>query len=121
MSKEILAEVKIIAFRDFARETLDDEGKLTTKPGQRMFHFLLGLADGESVSIGQLRGGGHRLSQMYHGLTPRTIGRDLRYLIDIGLIKLVGDKITANVDVMRDFMPSSSGPPLPSLRSPNAS
>ncbi len=41
--REILAEVTLIAFRDFARETLQTHGKLGTKAGERMFHFLLGL------------------------------------------------------------------------------
>lgn len=109
---QILGEVKTIAFRDLAREVLDTEGKLTTKPGQRMFHFLLGLADGESVSIAQLLRGGHPLSELYHGLAPRTVGRDLDYLVDMGLIKMEDDMVTANVALMGDFMPSSIGMPL---------
>jgi Fic family protein len=111
---QIFEAVKTIAFRDLAREVLDREGKLTTKPGQRMFHFLLDLADGESVSIGQLRKGGHHLSRFYHGLAPRTVRRDLDYLVGMGLIKMEGDIVTANVDVMGDFMPSSIAQQQPS-------
>ncbi len=63
----ILAEVTTIAFRDFARERLAEDGKLGTKHGDRMFRFLLGLPE-EPVLISQLRKGGHPLSELYHGI-----------------------------------------------------
>jgi Fic family protein len=102
--QEILADVTIIAFRDFARQQLDADGKLGTKPGERMFHFLLGLPD-EPVSVMQLRKGGHPLSQLYHGLTARTLSRDLNYLSDRELIKIdEHNRIHANVEIMKEFM-----------------
>jgi Fic family protein len=101
--QEILAEVTIIAFRDFARETITTDGKMGTKPGERMFHFLLGLA-GNSVSIAQLRKGGHPLSELYHGVTAKTISRDLNYLRSRGLIRIDKDTIQANIEVMTHFM-----------------
>lgn len=101
--QEILAEVTIIAFRDFAREALTTDGKMGTKPGERMFHFLLRLA-GNSVSVAQLRKGGHPLSELYHGVTPKTITRDLNYLRSRSLIRIDKGIIQANVEVMRNFM-----------------
>lgn len=98
--QEILSEVTIIAFRDFARASL--EGKLTTSSGERMFHFLLGLPR-HPVSIAELRTGGHRLSKYYHGLTSRTISRDLNYLKSKGLIRVEGDVVRANLEVMERF------------------
>lgn len=108
--QEILSEVTVIAFRDFARERLADDGRLGTKPGERMFHFLLGLPD-EPVLVSQLRKGGHSLSQLYHGVTAKTLSRDLNYLESRGLIRVEGGRITANIDVMKDFMPSRPLPP----------
>lgn len=98
----ILAEVTTIAFRDFAREALSHDGKLGTKPGERMFHFLLGLPD-EPVSVTQLRRGGHPLSVLYQGVTGRTISRDLNYLESHNLIKIENGMISANLDVMEHF------------------
>jgi len=101
--QEILAEVTVIAFRDFARETLTLDGKLGTKPGERMFHFLLRLP-ADPVSISQLRKGGHPLSELYHGVTAKTLSRDLNYLQSRQLIRIEEGKIRANVEVMRHFM-----------------
>jgi Fic family protein len=101
--EQILAEVTIIAFRDFARERLAEDRKLGTKHGERMFHFLLGLPE-EPVLISQLRKGGHPLSQLYHGIGPKTISRDLNYLESRGLIKIERDQIRANVEVMKQFV-----------------
>jgi len=102
--QEILAEVTVIAFRDFAREALTNDGKMGTKPGERMFHFLLQLA-GNSVSITQLRKGGHPLSELYHGVTAKTITRDLNYLRSRGLVRIIDkDTIQANIEVMTHFM-----------------
>ncbi len=101
--QEILAEVTKIAFRDFAREQLTTDGKLGTKPGERMFHFLLGLPD-EPVSLEQLKKGGHPLSALYHGVTAKTVSRDLNYLKEKKLIRIESGRIRANVEVVREFM-----------------
>jgi Fic family protein len=101
--EEILAQVTTMAFRDFARETLASEGKLGTKPGERMFHFLLGLPE-QPVSVSQLRRGGHPLSVLYHGVTAKTLSRDLNYLLSRGLIKIEDGGIRANIEVMNEFM-----------------
>ena len=100
---EILTEVTKIAFRDFARSQLTTDGKLGTKPGERMFHFLLGLSE-DPVSVDQLRKGGHTLSRLYRGVTGKTLSRDLNYLSDRQLIKIVNNRITANVELMQEFM-----------------
>ena len=52
---QVLDQVLLISFRDFAREVLASHGKLGTKPGERMFHFLLDLAG--PVSLKELRSG----------------------------------------------------------------
>ncbi len=99
----ILSEVKVIAFRDFAREVLSHDGKLGTKPGERMFHFLLGLPV-EPVQVSQLRKGGHPLSQLYHSVTAKTLSRDLNYLEKRGLIRIEDGEVSANVKVMEGFI-----------------
>jgi hypothetical protein len=68
-------------------------------------HFLLGLP-GEPILVSQLRKGGHPLSQLYHGVTEKTISRDLNYLKNHKLIKIEGGQVSANVEMMRAFMPA---------------
>jgi Fic family protein len=102
--EEVLQEVTVIAFRDYARETLMTEGKMGTKPGERMYHFLLALA-GQPVSLSALRRGRHPLSQFYRGVTPKTLTRDLNFLRSNGLIITDGDEIRANLEVMKRFVP----------------
>jgi len=100
--QEVLQEVTIIAFRDYARETLMADGMIGTKPGERMYHFLLGLA-GEPVSVKALRRGAHPLSHLYRGVTSKTLSRDLNYLRAHELVIVERDEIRANYGVMRRF------------------
>lgn len=100
--QEVLQEVTIIAFRDYARETLMADGVIGTKPGERMYHFLLGLA-GEPVSVKALRRGAHSLSHLYRGVTSKTLSRDLNYLRAHELVIVERDEIRANYGVMRRF------------------
>jgi len=101
--REILDEVTVIAFRDFARDQLTHDRKLGTKSGERMFHLLLGLPR-ESLSVRDLSSGGHPLSRLYHGVTAKTLSRDLNYLRGRGLIIVEHGQIRANLDVMKEFM-----------------
>ena len=93
----VIAEVRVIAFRDFAREQL--RGKIGTKPGERMYHLLLELA-AEPVSLATLRSGEHWL---YQKVTPKTLSRDLNFLKEHELIILDAGHVRANLDVMREF------------------
>lgn len=99
---EVLAEVRIISFRDFARELLDSEGKLGTRMGQRLFHFLLELVT-EPVSLRALRSRQLPISRFYSGMATRTIMRDVRLLQEYELVKVEGDLLSANLEVMDNF------------------
>ncbi len=100
--KEVLLEIKRIAFRDLARELLDD--KLATKAGQRLLNFVLNLGDG-SVSLRDLRRGDHRLAGPYIGLAPKTLSRDLNYLKEKELILQDDGNVRNNLGYMDRFMP----------------
>jgi len=102
--EEVLQEVTVIAFRDYARETLMTEDRMGTKPGERMYHFLLALA-GQPVPLSALRRGRHPLSQFYRGVTAKTLTRDLNFLRSNGLIVIDGDEVRANLAVMKQFVP----------------
>ena len=73
---EVLAEVRMIAFRDYAREFLDDAGKLRTPAGERQLRLLTALSK-QPISLKQLRSGGHPLYSLYRDVTTRTLMRDI--------------------------------------------
>ena len=99
---EVLAEVRILAFRDHARRTLADAGRLGTSAGERQLQFLTELPDGP-VSTRALRSGGHSLSRLYRRVTPRTLSRDISSLKEMDLIVVEDDQIRANLDLMSRF------------------
>ena len=101
--REILGEVTLIAFRDFARETLAEDGKLGTKPGERMFHFLLELS-AQPAPIAEIRKGGHPSSKRYREVTAKTLSRDLNYLQKKELIRVEDGKVRPNIEIMTRFM-----------------
>lgn len=102
--REILSEVQIIAFRDYARETLLNTGKLGTKPGERMFRLLLALGK-ESISLAEVRSGKHPLSFFYRGFSAKTIQRDIKFLVDNDLIILDGQSVRPNLEIMTQYTP----------------
>ncbi len=99
---EVLAEVRVLAFRDHARLTLAEAGRLGTPAGERQLHFLTELAGGP-VSLRLLRSGGHHLSRLYRRVTSRTLSRDINSLKDLDLIVIEGDEIRANLELMTRF------------------
>ena len=102
--REMVASVKWISFRDFARETLSIHDRLATKAGNRMFYFLLGLGQ-TPVSLKDLRQGKHKLSYLYRNVTDRTLARDVNFLKQEKLITIDGDELIANLEVMTQFTP----------------
>ncbi len=99
---EVLAEVRILAFRDHARRTLADAEKLGTPAGERQLRLLTDLA-GEPISLKELRSGGHPLSRLYRNVTTRTLTRDINALKQQNLIIVVGDEVRANLELMTRF------------------
>ena len=101
---EILAQVRVISFRDYARESLLTHGKLGSRAGERMFHLLLGLGT-EPIVLKELREGAHPLSRLYRRVGLRTLARDIDFLVEHRLIMRVEGKIIANLAVMGEFTP----------------
>ena len=99
---EVLAEVRIIAFRDYARQVLDDKGRLATSAGERQLRFLIELARGP-VSLKDLRSGAHPLSRLYRSVTTRTLMRDISFMKEQGLLVTDGDTLKARLDLMSRY------------------
>ena len=100
--EEVLAEVRVIAFRDYARETLATHGRLGTSAGERLLRLLSAMGR-EVVSLRELRSGKHPLSHLYRGVSGRTLARDVRWLREEQLIEVDGDEMRARVDLMTGF------------------
>jgi len=120
---EVLQQVRVIAFRDYAREQLLEARKLRTKTGERMLRLLLGLVvEGGPVSLTAIRRGQHRLAALYARVTPKTLSRDLNLLGKADLIRVQDDVISANLDLMDRYVPPRSlprrppAPPIPKGR-----
>lgn len=99
---EVLAAVQVIAFRDYAREFLSESGQIRTPARERQLNFLNGLSD-EPASLLELRSGIHPLAHLYRRVSPRTLARDLNYLVENNLIAIDGDVIRARIDRMTQF------------------
>ena len=97
--QEVLAEVTVISFRDLARETLTSAGRLGTSAGERQLNLLVGIANGP-ISLKGLRGGRGRLSHLYGGLSSKTLQRDIRTLVQEGLVTVNGDRLEANLGAL---------------------
>ena len=99
---EVLDEVRVLAFRDYARCTLTDVGKLGNPAGQRQLQLLTELAS-RPVSVKALRSGSDPLASLYRGVTQKTLARDLNYLKEQNLVSIAGDELRARVDLMTQF------------------
>lgn len=102
---EVLANVKIIAFRDYAREQLAVYGKLSSNAGERLDFLLSYLSHGEIVSLKAVRSGKHMLSGVYAKLTTKTFSRDINFLKKHQLVIVEGDELRANLDIMTRYIP----------------
>ena len=106
---EILSEVRVIAFRDYARERLQMEGRLGLHTGNRQLLFLLELG-GQEIAASDLRSGRHPIAHLYRGVGQRTVTRDLNLLTRLDLIKVERGVIRANIGVMDEFAASDARP-----------
>ena len=102
--RQVLNEVKLISYRDYAREKFQHTNGLglRTKGGERLFHFLIGLGR-EPVLMSQLTDRKSRAGTVYGKVSLRTIQRDIAFLKEHELIKIEDGAIVANLDVMNQF------------------
>lgn len=99
---EVIAEMRVIAFRDYARETLSLDGKIGRPTGDRMLAFLIGLS-GDNVPVNEIRDGRHPLAYLYRGVTTKTLSRDIHYLVEAGLVVVADGVLNANLAAMDNF------------------
>ena len=99
---EVVAEMRVIAFHDYAREMLAVNDKTGRPTGERMMRFLLSLSD-ETVSLKEIRDGRHPLARLYRDVTTKTLSRDIHYLEEAELVVVSEGMVKANLDAMQRF------------------
>ena len=116
---ELLSQLRIVSFKDYAHEILSAHGRLKTQAGVRQLMFLLNLGD-QKVPLTALRVGSHELSVYYSGVGSRTLRRDLKLLQELGLIVVEDGIVRAKTEVMNQFTASNvdGGPGQDPLVSP---
>ena len=102
---QMVEMMKRIAFRDYARETLEREPRLGPRRRERLLHLLQALSqlkiplyarqEPETIDA--------RVFGQYRKLSRKTLQRDIGLLDKHGLLTLEDGKIDANIDVMDKF------------------
>ena len=100
---EMMVAIRLISFRDYARERIQESGRFGTKAGNRQLGLVYGLA-GEEVSWRDLKGGGHSLAGLYRDVGDRTLRRDIKALVELDLIAFKGGVVRANLQAMDEFV-----------------
>lgn len=100
---ELIYAIKIISFRDYARQQLQSKGRLGTRTGDRQLHFLFRLGN-QKVPLREIRTGRHPLTLIYRGVGAKTITRDIDTLVSLDLIVVEDGTIRANTDIMDRFV-----------------
>ena len=98
VSREVFAEARLTVFRDYARQTLSADGSLGAR-GERVLNFIVELG-AQRVAMADLRNLRHPVARFYRNLSNRTMARDIRFLEDIGLVKVEDNHLRANLEVM---------------------
>ncbi len=96
--EEVLLEMSVIAFRDFAQQELLRTRRYRTKAGERMYELVTGLL--EPIPLATIVAGRHPLSTPYRQLSAMTLRRDVAFLRDLKLIVVENGSVRANVALM---------------------
>ena len=99
---ELLEAIRIISFRDLAREVFESAGKLGKVTGNRQLLFLFELSD-QVVATADIRSGRHPLAHLYKGVGRKTLSRDLNELKRLNLIVNEHRTVRANTGIMDLF------------------
>ena len=99
---ETLGFLRGLAFTDYARETLQRDGNLRSRVGERRFE-LLRRAIVSPIPLTELRARRHPASVLYAAATNKTLARDINYLRRQDLVYVEKGELHANVGLMDRF------------------
>ncbi len=96
---DVMEEVRLISYRDHARELIGEAGKLGSPVGNRLVGFIL-MRQRRPVSLKDVRRGMHPISKLYEDVGLKTLSRDVKLLKDLNLVEVVGDWLTFDLGVV---------------------
>ena len=104
--REVIDQVKVTAYRDYAREMLDNYPRLSRERRARMLELVRELAGrhlpGAFIGIPGMQ----LAAPLYKGVGDRTFRRDLKILTELELVVQDEHDLVANIDVMDQFIPA---------------
>jgi DNA-binding HxlR family transcriptional regulator len=102
-----------LAWSDYVNDMLSDtvEGKLRQVNRRRRTLVLHLASKPDSVPLGEITDIGPEVARWYATKTTKTLQRDLKALVDLGLITRVGgDRFRANREIILAFLPAQREP-----------
>ena len=100
---EVVFTLKKIAFRDYAREHLQNEGGLRSKAGERRLALVLSCIN-EGVNVSRLKARKEHTASLYADMTDKTISRDINFLLQQRLVHIEKGMLHANLVIMDRFI-----------------
>ena len=101
---ELLELVRIMAFRDYAHETLDEVAELGDRRRVRMLELIRQLTGAPLSSLpNEQLATDAVVATVYGSVSQRTIQRDLRLLMGHGLLISRDSRLLPNVEIMSEF------------------
>ena len=97
--------MKVTAYRDYAREVLEEYPRLSRERRARMLELVHGLAQRRLPGVTGGVPGAHVAAALYRRVGERTRMRDLKILSELDLVLSEGDDLVANINVMDQFIP----------------
>ena len=96
---EAVGFVRLLAFRDYAGQTLRADEAARAQVSERRLEFVLALGSAP-VGLAELRARRHPAAAPYRGATNKTLTRDVNYLRERGLVLVEDGELRANLALM---------------------
>jgi Fic family protein len=114
--RDVMEEVRLISYRDHARELVGEAGKVGSPVGERLLGIIFmqqakpaSLPVSHPISLREVRRGVHPISRLYEGVGLKTLSRDINLLKELRLVDVTGDWLTFNLDVLERPAQASVG------------
>ena len=106
---EALGFLRELTFRDYARESLQEDGALSPKVGARRLELVRWAAEAP-IPVADLRARRHPAAALYKGATNKTLTRDINYLREQRLVLVEDGAVRANLE-LTDRSPGEAATP----------
>jgi Fic family protein len=100
---QVVDEVRLISFRDYARDMFQQTGRLGTKAGARVFHLLIAMGR-DPMPLAEIAA-----TPLYRRVSTRTLQRDIAFLKDADLVRIQDGAIVPNLELMDQFTMNEIG------------